>query len=273
MLGADIRLTGLYVYPIKSCRGIPLQEAALGARGIRGDRLWMIVRPDGTFVTQRELPRLALVAPSFRGDDLVLEAPGMGPIVVSAAAGGTTGEVIVWRDRCRAVDGGAEAAAWLGDFLGTPCRLVRMADDFERQVDPSYAHPGDQVGFADGYPFLLATEASLADLNSHLAEPVPMNRFRPNLVLAGSAPFDEDGWKGIRIGEVRFRVVKPCARCVTTTVTQETGIRASTEPLATLAAYRRSERGALFGQNLIHDSLGVLRIGDSVEGYRNDSFR
>ncbi len=141
---------------------------------------------------------------------------------------------------------------------------MRLAETWVRQVDPSYARPDDQVGFADGFPFLLASESSLADLNRRLARPVPMERFRPNLVVQGAAPYAEDTWRRIRIGAVSFRVVKPCARCVTTTVDQTLGVRAGNEPLETLARYRLQDRGVMFAQNLLHDGNGALRVGDRL---------
>jgi len=262
---ANIRLSGLYVYPIKSCAGIALDEATIGPRGILHDREWMIVRPDGVFLTQRELPRLALIIPRLDGGQLALGAPGMPSVVVRSEDEGKALEVVVWRDRCLAYDSGAEVAEWLTDFLGAPCRLVHMPASTVRPVDPAYAAPTDQVGFADAFPLLLAAEESLADLNTRLPEPIPMNRFRPNLVIRGAGPYAEDTWTAIRMGSLTFRVAKACARCVTTTVDQVTGVKDGKEPLATLATYRQSPRGVLFGQNLIHDAPGVLRVGDGVD--------
>ena len=265
MRGANITLTAIWVYPIKSCRGIALQEAQVGPRGIARDRGWMIVNREGVFITQRLAPRLALIEPGMHGGQLRLSAPGMPPAAVPLDASGAAVEVTVWRDRCVALDQGAEAAAWLSHFLAMECRLVRLADDWVRPVDPVYAEATDQVGFADGYPFLLTSESSLADLNGRLPAPVPMNRFRPNLVIAGAEPYAEDRWRRIRIGELSFRVAKACARCVTTTVDQLRGVADGPEPLATLARYRKQERGAMFGQNLLHDGHGRLRVGDEIE--------
>jgi uncharacterized protein YcbX len=164
------------------------------------------------------------------------------------------------------VDQGAEPAQWLTTFLGAPCRLVRMADDFVRATNPTYSVGLEgQLGFADGYPFLLTTEASLADLNSRMAVPLPMNRFRPNIVVTGSPPFAEDGWQRIRIGGITFAVVKPCARCVITTVDQATAATAR-EPLRTLATFRQVQgKGVMFGQNLIHTAMGTIRVGDAMD--------
>ena len=261
-------VAALHRYPIKSCAGVALEAAELDARGVRHDREYAIVEAgDGRMVTQRERPRLALIRPVIAADGaLRVDAPGMPTLAVTPARTGEEREVVVWRDRCRAVDQGPEAAAWLGRFLGVACRLLRMADDHVRRVDPVYAGSDrDQVGFADGYPALLISEESLADLNGRLAAPLPMNRFRPNIVVAGGGvPYREDGWRRVRIGEVAFRVAKPCARCAITTTDQETTAR-GTEPLTTLATYRRGERGVLFGQNLIHDGPGTIRVGDRVE--------
>jgi uncharacterized protein YcbX len=260
-----ITVTELNVYPIKSCRGVSVREASLDARGLVGDRLMMVVDEDGEFLTQRDLPRLALVAPSWQGMTLELSAAGMPPLAVATSDVGERRSVRVWNDRCTAVDQGNEAAEWLSSFLGVNCRLVRMADEHVRRVDQRYAMrpSSDQVNFADGYPLLIISEGSLADLNSRLPEQVPMNRFRPNIVVAGCAPYAEDGWRSLRVGDVVFDVVKPCARCVLTTVNQTTG-RAGKEPLATLATYRTLNGKVMFGQNLIHATTGRIHVGDEV---------
>ena len=265
MLNGPITLTELWIYPIKSCRGTSASEALVGPRGIAFDRSWMVVTPDGTFLTQRQAPRLALVAPSVRADHLSVRASGMPPLALSLQGAGEPTEVVVWRDRCAAIDQGVEAAAWFSAVVGRACRLVRLDDRWVRPVDPTYAVATDQVGFADGFPFLLAAEASLADLNRRLPTPVPMDRFRPNLVIAGAAPYAEDRWRRIRIGELQFRVAKPCARCVTTTVDQDRGVVNGPEPLATLARYRLRGTGAMFGQNLLHDGPGRLQVGGRVQ--------
>lgn len=263
--GATITVTGLYHYPIKSCAGIALTEAHLELRGIRHDRELLIVdaATDG-FLTQRELPRMALIAPQIADGVLRAGAPGMAELVLPIAESDPTREVGIWRDRCPAVDQGDEAAAWLSAFLGRPCRLVRMAPDFVRPVDPTYAAPGDQVGFADGFPCLLIAEESLSDLNARLGEPLPMDRFRPNIVIEGGAPFGEDRVSRLRIGAVVFAAPKSCARCTITIVDQATG-ETGKEPLRTFATFRKARRGVLFGQNLIHAGIGTIRVGDRVE--------
>ena len=254
----------LHFYPIKSCRGTALAAAIIGTRGIVADRQWMVVDADGSFLTQRELPRLALVIPRL-GDCLEISAPGMPSLAIALDGAGKRSAVTVWSDRVEAVDEGDEAATWLSTFLETPCRLVRIPDDTVRRADPEFASPGDEVGFADGYSLLLTSMASLDDLNNRLPSPLPMNRFRPNIVIDGVDAFEEDGWKRIRIDGIELSVVKPCARCVTTTVDQQTAER-SKEPLRTLATFRNVPgRGVMFGQNLVHHGTGVIHVGAKVE--------
>jgi uncharacterized protein YcbX len=224
----------------------------------------MLVNPAGRFLTQREHPRLALIQPAADATTVTVSAPGMPPLTVERQADGPRREVIVWRDHCQAVDQGDEAAGWFSDFLGRPCRLVRLPDDVTRPVKPRYARrPGDQVAFADGFPFLLLSEESLADLNARLAAPLEMRRFRPNIVVAGAGAYAEDGWRRLRIGALTFDVVKPCQRCAITTVDQATAER-GVEPLRALATYRQVRGGVLFGQNVIHDATGCLHVGDAV---------
>jgi uncharacterized protein YcbX len=261
-----LRVSELNVYPVKGCRGSSLREARVGARGIVGDRSYMLVDDDGSFITQRSHPRMALIEPRFAESSLSLAAPGRDTLSIPVLAHAEHRMVTVWRDSCQAVDQGDAAAEWATSFLGTHCRLVRMAEDFVRLVDREYAvSERDEVGFADGYPFLLTTEESLADLNARMATPLPMNRFRPSIVISGAEPFAEDRWRRVRIGAITFAVVKPCARCVVTTTDQSTAERGR-EPLRTLATYRKVQgRGVMFGQNLIHGSTGVIRVGDAVE--------
>jgi uncharacterized protein len=260
-------VSALHVYPVKSCAGTPLARARIGRRGIVGDREWMLVGPDNVFLSQRTLPRLALVRPSIVPDGLRIEAPGMPPLHVARAASGArlaVVEVEVWGDVCEAEDAGREAKEWFTKYLDLPARLVRMTDENVRPVDPDFAvQPDDEVGFADGYPFLLISEASLADLNARLAEPLPMDRFRPNIVVADCEPYAEDAWGRFAIGGVPFVAVKPCSRCAVTTVDQSTGDRGK-EPLRTLATYRKRGDKVMFGQNLVHLAEGEIRVGDAV---------
>ncbi len=252
-----VTLVALHVYPVKGCRGLEPAAAWAGTRGLEGDRRWMVVDGAGRFVSQRTRPRLAVVAPELAAGALMLRVPGREALVVPLGPDGgpagvvATGQVTVWRDTVAARDAGAAAADWFGALLGETARLVFMPDDTRRGVDPDYAAPGDVVSFADGFPWLLISEGSLADLNARLPRPLPMARFRPNLVVSGCAPYAEDGWRTLRIGEAVFRIVKPCARCSVTTVDQETGEPDGPEPLRTLAGYRRVGDGVMFGQNLL----------------------
>jgi len=260
------RVSALYRYPVKSCRGQALSEAELDPYGLAGDRRWMVVDEAGAFLTQRQYPKMALVVPSLGPDALTLNAPGMESLPLPLARERTERDgVTIWGDRCAAWDEGERAAAWFSEVLGLRCRLVHTGDGFERPVKPEHARAGDQVAFADGFPFLLISQAALDDLNARLEAPLEMIRFRPNLVVSGTAPFAEDGWGRIRIGATAFRVVKPCARCAITTVDPATGARGQ-EPLRTLSTYRRTPEGKVnFGQNLIHEpKRGTLRVGDAV---------
>jgi uncharacterized protein len=270
-----VTITALNLYPVKSCAGIPLHSATLDARGFAHDREWMIVQDDdderGMFLTQRELPELALVQPALSADTLTLRAPNLPDLAVSLAPrdDARTLPVVIWRDTCVGVDEGDAAAAWLSDYLDLPVRLVRMQPGFVRPVDLTYAKTPAQTGFADGYPILVISEASLADLNVRLGErgkaTVPMARFRPNIVVSGCEAYAEDEWTRIEIGGVPLDCVKTCARCPITTVDPATGtIPDVQEPLATLATYRKISRGVIFGQNVIHRGLGTISVGDEV---------
>ncbi|MBA3943366.1 MAG: MOSC domain-containing protein [Herpetosiphonaceae bacterium] len=258
-----MHVAGLYTYPIKSCRGTALARATLDEHGIRQDRRFMVVTPSGDFLTQRQQPSLALVVPQLADGVLSVDAPGLPPLVLREHNSGERVHVTIWRDRCVAIDQGDDAASWFTTFLGTACRLVWMPDDTVRPVDLEYGQPNDQVSFADGFPVLLTNEASLDDLNNRLDRPLPMDRFRPNIVVAGTNPYAEDQWHHVQIGSVAFAIVKPCVRCAITTTNQQTAER-GLEPLRTLASYHRSEKGALFGQNLIHRSGGTINVGDAV---------
>jgi hypothetical protein len=267
-----ITLAELHVYPVKSCRGIALEAARLTEAGLEHDREWMIVTPDGRFVTQRERPRLALIETRLTADALVLAAPGLEPLAAPFDHAGAPVEVTVWRDRCRAHDQGEAAARWLGAFLGGEPRLVRFDPSHRRPSDAAWTGGLEALArFSDGFALLAISRASLADLNSRLAMPVPMNRFRPNLVLDGLPPYGEDALGDLVAGGVRLRRAKPCARCVVTTTDQSTGERDGEEPLRTLKSYRWDPalKGITFGQNLIvvEGAGSRLRVGmDLNEG-------
>ncbi|MGW1198513.1 MOSC domain-containing protein [Streptomyces sp. NPDC002536] len=269
-------LSSVHLYPVKSMAGCSPDEATVEPWGLAGDRRWLVTEPDGRFITQRQLPRLALAsAQPLQDGGVRLTAPGAEPLDVAVPApveqGGTI-PVTVFRDKVEAVRAGDAAAAWVSAFLGTEAQLVHMDDPaVRRPVDPDYGLPGDTVSFADGYPLLVTTTGSLHALNALIAEdgiaaegPLPMNRFRPNVVVDHTAPWAEDGWRRIRIGGMTFRVVKPSGRCVITTTDQATAERGK-EPLRTLARHHRIGERLVFGQNLIPEHTGVLRVGDPFE--------
>ena len=250
------------IHPLKSGAAIALDRVELDDFGLRHDRRWLAIDDDDHFLSQRATPALARVRTALRSDRLVLDAPLMDPLVVPP--GDLSRRVRVWNDDVDARDCGHEAARWITAALGRTARLVHLPDDAFRPVPPGYGRQGARVAFPDAFPILLATRASLADLNARLDEPVPMERFRPNVVIEGAHPYAEDTWRVIRVGEVVLDVVKPCARCVVTTTDQRTGER-GTEPLRTLATYRRRDGHVWFAQNAVHREPGVLRVGDPVE--------
>jgi uncharacterized protein YcbX len=268
-------LTGLFLYPVKALRGIAVPSAEVDALGLVGDRRFLVVDETGRFLTQRTVPRMALIDTALDADTLTLSADGAGRIGVPLASdpGASLRTVSVWKSEgLQAEDCGDAVARWLGAFLGVACRLVRGGAAFQRPMLKPAARPGDHVAFADAYPLLVASEASLADLNDRLVgqgeEALPMNRFRPNFVVAGCAAFAEDNWPRFRIGSVVLRAGGPCARCIVTATDQLTAARGK-EPLRTLATYRRDVADPTdvnFGQNLIHETkTGSLRVGDAVE--------
>jgi uncharacterized protein len=261
--GMKLKVSALYVYPVKSCAGLSLDEGEVAKTGFLHDREWMVVRENGWFVTQRQYPRMALIRPSVTDKGLVLSAPGMPDIELPIIKRADTIPVRVWDDTVPAIDQGDAVAAWLGKFLETKCRLVHMSA--KRPIGKKYQVSGEEiVSFADSMPFLLVSQASLDDLNARMDQPVEMSRFRPNIVVYGGKPFQEDIWKKIRIGDVDFRAVKQCSRCEIITVDQKTAIK-DIEPLETLGAYRYETRGIMFGQDLVQVNTGKVRIGDSVE--------
>jgi hypothetical protein len=240
-----------------------------------GDRRFLVVDPEGTFLTQRGIPRMALVGAFLDGELLTLRSEGFGEIRVrrNPDPQARPAVVRVWKSEgLRTEDCGDDAAAWLSSVIKTPCRLVRIGPEYRRPVSTVYAKPGDGVSFADGFPFLIVSEASLADLNRRMAHsgdaPLPMNRFRPNIVVGGCEAYGEDLLGRFRIGKVVFRAAKPCLRCIMTTTDQLTGERGK-EPLRTLAAYRRAPddpTNVMFGYNLVNETkAGGFRVGDPVE--------
>ncbi len=279
------RLASIHIYPLKAGRAVDLGESVVEPWGLAGDRRWLVVDGDGRFVSQREEPDLArLVAACLGGGagqaaggphdpagTITLSAAGYPPLTVRPPSPGGQAEMVfvaVWRSRIWAAAAGKEADDWLSGFLGRTVRLVYLDDPTRREVDSDYAAPDDRVSFADGYPLLLTSASSLEELGRWLTDdghpPVPMNRFRPNVVAAGAPPWAEDSWRRIRIGSATFRVVKPCGRCQVTTIDQATAQRGR-QPLAMLGRRRRFGQQLVFGQNMIPDGAGSIRVGDPIQ--------
>jgi uncharacterized protein YcbX len=261
-----INISSLIYYPIKACRGFEVDSARVERMGLQNDRRMMVVTPEGGHLTQREHPRLALVNPKLNDGVVTLSAPNFDSIQFGIQTSGISYPVSIWKSKgVQAIDQGDEAAQWFSDWLGTPVRLVHMAEDYKRLVDREYAvSADDHTGFADGYPILITSEEGLEDLNTRLESPVPMNRFRPNIVVKGGAAYVEDTWNRIKVGDVELAVVKPNARCVVTTIDKDT-LEKSKEPLKTLEKYRRHKLGAIFGQNVIPLNEGRIQLGMTVE--------
>ncbi|MYS94264.1 MULTISPECIES: MOSC domain-containing protein [Streptomyces] len=269
----NAHLHSIHVHPVKAVRGLAPREAAVEPWGLAGDRRWVLIDDGGKVVTQRQQPCLALAAAELLPDGGVrLSAPGMDPLTVSVPRPSATVPVEIFRDKVDAVPAEDEAAhAWCSAYLGIGVRLAYMDDPATRRpVDPEYARPGETVSFADGFPLLLTTTASLDALNALIAQgdhadegPLPMNRFRPSVVVAGTDAWAEDDWSRLTIGDVSFRVAKTCGRCVVTTTDQGTGERGR-EPLYSLGRHRRLGGKLVFGQNLVPLSGGTIRVGDPV---------
>lgn len=264
---ADFVLSQIWIYPVKSLGGISLQKAQLQERGLQHDRRWLVIDSDNCFLSQREHPEMALIDVALGEDALTLThrklplAPLRVPFMPETF---DLLNVSVWDDTIEAVIVNDECNRWLSQALGQNVRLVFMPDTSPRLADAAYAHFDTNVSFADGFPYLLIGQTSLDDLNTRLAERVEMLRFRPNFVVENSLPYDEEQWFEFEIGNAIFWGIKPCARCVMTTVNPETGQIAGKEPLKTLASYRKSGHKILFGQNVITRSTTSVQTGDSV---------
>ena len=259
-------LTEINIYPIKSLRGISVTQARVKRKGLEHDRRWMLVDDKGRAMTQRAYPRMALFQPRIEDTMLHLRYSPDPSEPVCFNIGPATGDTLtarVWNDLVAVQEVDSNISKWFSERLDTPCRLVAFPEGNPRPVDRKYATADDQVSLADAYPFLLIGQSSLDDLNSRLSQPVSMNRFRPNFVVAGAEPFAEDQWKTVTIADLPFAVVKPCDRCVMTTVNQETAEK-GTEPLRTLATFRKREGGIYFGQNLIGRADGQVSVGSAV---------
>ena len=260
-----LAISGLYIYPIKSLAGIEVKEAQLTGRGFQHDRRWMLVDNENRFLTQREFSQMALLQVGLAIDGLVVshKINGNNIHIPFLPESTETGIVTVWDSTCIGQFVSNAADIWFTSMLGKPCRLVYMPDTSTIPVDTGYAKHDEITSFSDGYPFLLVGQASLDDLNSRLSEPLPINRFRPNIVFTGGGPFLEDRMAHFTIGQNHFYGVKLCGRCPITTINQDTATK-SKEPLKTLATYRSKNNKVYFGQNLLHKGEGLLRVGDII---------
>ena len=261
-----LTLSEIWIYPIKSLAGIRLQRAMVKQKGLVYDRRWMLVDEAGRFLTQREHPEMSQFHLRMGSGQLTILNRVSAQSLVLDLEGENYGDsipVIIWEDKVEAIEVSRDYSRWFSDQLKIKCKLVFFPETNTRPVDPNYTIHNEQVSLADGYPFLIIGQASLDDLNMRLREPIPMNRFRPNFVFTGGIPYEEDSWKNFGIGKNRFVGVKPCSRCVLTTVNQQTGTK-SLEPLATLATYRKTGSKIFFGQNLVAINYDEVQEGDEI---------
>ena len=271
----------LCIYPLKSCQGIAIKQAEVRTQGFLGDRDMMLVSSKGKFITQRQYPQLARVKVETVEQNIILrlEDESLPALTFTPTLTGATIEVEIWRDRLMAIDQGDKVAQWfhrlLNLDLAKACRLVRQSPEHIRLLDKKYPSDRDNpVSFADNYPVMLTATASLEELNQRIVEihqqqkqAIPMNRFRPNIVIETTEPFIEDNWSLIQIGDIRFTVVKPCSRCIITTIDQKQGEKNQLkEPLNTLGTFRQlSEQGVMFGVNMVPQNEGMIRVGDRLQ--------
>ena len=262
-----ITLSAITIYPVKSMAGISLTSSKLATTGLYYDRRWMVVSTAGKFITQRTHPQMALIQPQIDKEQLILSYKGIDDHFVphTDTENYSVMKVQVWQDTVQAQLISPDTDIWLTQIIGEPCHLVYMTDNEIRTCDLTYAQQGDRTSFADGFPLLVISQASLDDLNTKLDQPISMQRFRPNFVVEGCEAFAEDTWQTMHINTVTFRVVKPCSRCIITTIDPTTGKQTNAEPLKTLATYRKQGNKVMFGQNIIHNSLGVCVVGDEIK--------
>lgn len=257
-------LTEIWIYPIKSMGGVSLLSSPVKAKGLEYDRRYMLVDAQGVFMTQRKVPSLALFKPTMTTSGFLISFKAGSITLPFAPEQSTQGlEVSIWDDRVMAFEVSDKVSKWFSERLKTTCKLVYFPEENTREVDRQYAGNGEQVSLADGYPFLIIGQSSLDALNSRMTETVPMNRFRPNFVFTGGESFEEDGWKDFMIGKNRFTGVKPCGRCVLTTIDQDTA-RQGTEPLHTLSKFRKSGNSVQFGLNLVAVDFLEVNVGEKI---------
>ncbi len=257
-------LSSIFVYPVKSLAGIQVSSWKVTEKGLLHDRKWMLIDSNNQFLSQRRLPKMALIKTELTESELILSTATSGCISVALSPQDGT-EIIstIWKDQCLSKTISNEADQWLSNFLGLECKLVYQPDEVNRQVDPVYASATDIVNFSDGYPFLITSEASLSSLNQAMGLHIPMLRFRPNLVISQCDSYAEDSWRKISINNIGFRLPKPCSRCSVPTIDPETA-QTGKEPLTTLNRIRKWNKHVYFGQNALHDNTGELTVKSKV---------
>ncbi|MEO9483044.1 MAG: MOSC N-terminal beta barrel domain-containing protein [Ekhidna sp.] len=259
-----MKVSALYIYPIKSLQGISLQEAEVLERGFKHDRRWMLVNQENVLITQRTHPQFSQVGITLTDTGILAKYGNLSdleiPLILTDQA---VIDVMVWNDQVQALEAPERISEWFSAIAMEPCKLVFMPEDSSRPVNPLRAVNGENVSFADGYPYLILGQSSLDDLNSRMDVDLPMNRFRPNIVVEGGEAYEEDRWTDVQIGGVKFHVTHPCKRCVFTTIDQETGSK-GVEPMKTLATYRRVGKEVIFGVNTLALSKGRIKVGDEI---------
>jgi uncharacterized protein YcbX len=263
---SELRLSEIWIYPIKGLGGIRLQHAKVLEKGLEYDRRWMLVDENGVFMTQRDNPTMALFKLNIDNEELrIVYSPKSVSHSTSLHPSNFQGgeRVVIWDDTVTACEVSKESSAWFSTMLNLKCKLVYFPEENSRAVDPKYKINDEHVSLADGYPFLIIGQEALNFLNSKLDQPIPMNRFRPNFVFTGGEPNEEDGWKKFTVGINRFMGVKPCARCAVPTINQDTAEK-GIEPTRTLATYRRNENKILFGQNVLATDHQEVKEGDLI---------
>jgi uncharacterized protein YcbX len=254
----------LFIYPVKSLGGISLSSSPVTGRGLQFDRRWMLVDKNNQFMTQRTFPQMALLKTAISANCLKIScSKNTDSFEIPFITEGEIINVVVWEDQCLAQLVSKEADRWFSEMLSTDCRLVYMPDETKRSVDTGYAHRNEITAFSDGFPLLIIGQSSLDDLNSRLSQPLPINRFRPNIVFTGGEPYEEDWWEHFSINELQFYGVKLCSRCVITAINQQDASKGK-EPLKTLATYREWNNKIYFGQNLLHEGEGIIKVGEVI---------
>ena len=263
-----LQLSEIYIYPIKSLGGIRLENSNITPRGLENDRRFMLVDENGRFLSQREHPQLAVFQTEIEGNFLSITNKKSDQnlrISLSQNPQLPSLSVTIWDDKVSAIEVSKEASDWFTQALKIPTRLVYMNEESQRKIEPEYSLSGEEItSFSDGYPILIIGQSSLNDLNNRLDNPLNINRFRPNFVFTDGEPFEEDAWHEFMVGNVRFFGVKPCARCIMTTIDQEKGEKSGKEPLLTLNKYRKAGNKILFGQNVLIIQLGTVSVGNDV---------